>query len=127
MMLEDAPFIGFIPVTDLEASKEFFVNILGLTFVYENEYALVVDAHGTKLRITPVPELRPQPFTIAGWSSNDVVSTVKQMRVAGITFNRYDGLEQDELGIWRAPSGDLVAWFSDPDGNVLSVSGHSGT
>jgi catechol 2,3-dioxygenase-like lactoylglutathione lyase family enzyme len=124
-MLAHSPFIGFIPVTNLVASREFFVNTLGLTFVYENEYALVVDANGTKLRITPVPGLRPQPFTVAGWSSDDVPEMVRQLKAAGVTFNRFDGIDQDELDIWRAPGGDLVAWFSDPDGNVLSISGRA--
>jgi catechol 2,3-dioxygenase-like lactoylglutathione lyase family enzyme len=124
-MLEDAPYVGFIPVTNLATAKDFFVDTLGLTFVAEDDYALVVRAGGTTLRITPVPDLRPQPFTIAGWTSDDVASTVRQMKAAGVAFRRFDGLDQDELDVWHAPGGDLVAWFSDPDNNVLSISGRS--
>ena len=122
-MLENTSYVGFIPVTNLATAKNFFVDSLGLTFVYEDEYALVVDANGTTIRITSVPDLRPQPFTIAGWSSDDVAATVSQLKTAGVTFLRYDGLDQDELDIWHAPGGNLVAWFSDLDNNVLSISG----
>jgi len=122
-MLSNSPFVGFIPVTNLATANDFFVNTLGLTFVYEDDYALVVDANGTTLRITPVSDLRPQPFTIAGWTSDDVASTVEQMRSVGVPFHTYEGLDQDELDIWHAPGGNLVAWFSDTDGNILSISG----
>jgi catechol 2,3-dioxygenase-like lactoylglutathione lyase family enzyme len=123
-MLADSSFVGFIPVTNLASAKEFFVNTLGLRFVHEDDFALVVDANGTALRLTPVAGLHPQPFTVAGWSSNDVAPTVGRLSDAGVAFLRFDGLDQDELGIWHAPGGDLVAWFSDPDGNILSISGH---
>jgi catechol 2,3-dioxygenase-like lactoylglutathione lyase family enzyme len=124
-MLADSPFVGFIPVTNLTDAKEFFVNTLGLTFVHEDDFALVVNANGTTLRLTPVADLHPQPFTVAGWSSNDVASTVGQLGDAGVAFHRFDGLDQDELGVWHAPGGDLVAWFLDPDGNILSISGRA--
>jgi catechol 2,3-dioxygenase-like lactoylglutathione lyase family enzyme len=125
-MLGRAPYVGFIPVSGISSIREFYVKTLGLTFVHEDDFALVVDAHGTTIRITPVPDFAPQPFTIAGWSSEDVVSTVARMREAGVVFQLFDGLDQDELGIWHAPGGDLVAWFRDPEGNVLSISGHAG-
>jgi catechol 2,3-dioxygenase-like lactoylglutathione lyase family enzyme len=122
-MLGAAPYVGFIPVATLSVAKDFYVNTLGLTFVHEDDFALVVNANGTTIRITPVPDFRPQPFTIAGWSSQDVASTVVRMREAGVSFQKFEGLDQDELDIWHAPGGDLVAWFCDPDGNVLSISG----
>jgi hypothetical protein len=104
-MLDNAPYVGFIPVTDLATARRFFVDTLGLKFVDEDEYALVVSANGTTIRITPVADLRPQPFTIAGWQSDDVAATVGQLKAAGVVFRRYDGLEQDELDIWHAPGG----------------------
>jgi catechol 2,3-dioxygenase-like lactoylglutathione lyase family enzyme len=124
-MLGNAPYVGFIPVTNLASANDFFVDTLGLTFVYEDEFALVVAANGTTIRITLVADQRPQSFTIAGWSSDDVAATVSQLKTDGVVFRRYDGLDQDELDIWHAPGGNLVAWFSDPDNNVLSISGRA--
>jgi hypothetical protein len=82
---------------------------------------LVVEANGTMLRITPVPELTVQPFTIAGWTVSDVAATARELAEGGIACTRYDGMVQDELGIWTTPGGDRVAWFKDPDGNTLSL------
>jgi catechol 2,3-dioxygenase-like lactoylglutathione lyase family enzyme len=124
-MLESADFVGFIPVSDLATAREFYVDRLGLTLVHEDQFALVVRANATTLRLTPVVDLRPQPFTIAGWTSKNVASLVAKLRDAGVRFNRYEGLDQDELDIWHAPGGDLVAWFCDLDGNILSISGHT--
>jgi catechol 2,3-dioxygenase-like lactoylglutathione lyase family enzyme len=124
-MLQGAQFVGFIPVRDLAVARAFFVDTLGLTFLYQDEYALAVDANGTTVRINQVRDLRPQPFTIAGWSVNDVAATVDQMNSAGVSFKRFAGMEQDDRGIWHTPDGDLVAWFADPDDNVLSISGRA--
>jgi catechol 2,3-dioxygenase-like lactoylglutathione lyase family enzyme len=120
-MLAGAPFIGFIPVRDLAEARGFYEGVLGLHVVEETPFALVLDAHGTMLRLTRVPELAPQPFTIVGWQVPDITATVRQLGESGVRFIRYDGMEQDELGIWTTPGGDRVAWFQDPDGNTLSL------
>jgi catechol 2,3-dioxygenase-like lactoylglutathione lyase family enzyme len=122
-MLGDAPLIAFIPVRDIDEARRFYVSTLGLPLTDESPFALVVNASGTMLRITPVPELQPQPFAIAGWAVEDIESTVKVLVSGGVTFTRYEGMKQDALGIWNAPSGDRVAWFTDPDGNTLSLTG----
>jgi catechol 2,3-dioxygenase-like lactoylglutathione lyase family enzyme len=120
-MLENAPLIAFIPVTDLERARTFYVDTLGLEVTDESPFALVVDAHGTMLRLTPVGDLRPQPFTVVGWSVPDIATTAGVLAEHGVPFRRYDGMDQDERGIWTSPSGDRVAWFADPDGNTLSL------
>ncbi|HVX23458.1 MAG TPA: VOC family protein [Acidimicrobiales bacterium] len=120
-MLTDAPFIGFVPVTDLSAARAFYEGTLGLAVREDTPFALVVDAAGTMLRLTPVPELTVQPFTVAGWRVPDIAATVRRLAEAGVRFTRYDGMDQDDLGIWTAPGGDRVAWFTDPDGNTLSL------
>ena len=120
-VLGGAPFIGFIPVRDTAAARDFYEGILGLHVVEQTSFALVVDAHGTMLRLTGVPELTPQPFSIAGWEVPDIAATVRQLGESGVRFLRYDGMGQDELRIWTSPGGDMVAWFQDPDDNVLSV------
>jgi len=120
-MLANAPLMAFIPVRDLASAREFYGSTLGLPVTDENPFAVVLDANGTMLRLTPVPDLQPQPFTIAGWNVPDIEATVDALASAGVTFIRYDGLEQNAEGIWETPGGDFVAWFADPDGNTLSL------
>ncbi len=113
--------MGFIPVSDQSVARQFYEGVLGLTVVEETPFATVVDAGRTRLRLTPVPELTVQPFTIAGWQVADVTATAVALTERGVPFLRYDGMDQDELGIWTTPGGDRVAWFRDPDGNILSL------
>jgi catechol 2,3-dioxygenase-like lactoylglutathione lyase family enzyme len=120
-VLFDSTFVGFIPVRDLDSAQEFYCGVLGLTALERSPFALVLDTGTVTVRVTPVPEFRPQPFTIAGWSVSDISSTVTALTSAGVSMQRYEGMDQDEQGVWTAPSGDRVAWFTDPDGNVLSV------
>jgi hypothetical protein len=71
-----------------------------------------------------VKEVVPAPYTVLGWDVRDITAIVRGLAAAGVVFERYAWLQQDELGIWSAPSGTKVAWFKDLDGNVLSVSQH---
>jgi catechol 2,3-dioxygenase-like lactoylglutathione lyase family enzyme len=120
-VLAEASFIGFIPVRELVAARSFYAETLGLRVVADTPFALVLDAGGTMLRVTPVPGLAARPFTIAGWNVPDIDATVRALAALGIPFSRYDGVTQDDLGIWTTPGGDRVAWFTDPDGNTLSL------
>jgi catechol 2,3-dioxygenase-like lactoylglutathione lyase family enzyme len=114
----------FVCVTDRTRAKAFYGKTLGLTLKYEDGFAIVFDSNGTTLRVSPVKDLRPQPFTVLGWEVPDIKVTVKALTGAGIEFVRVDGLPQDELGIWSPAAGIFVAWFKDPDGNMLSVAQH---
>ena len=116
-----ARFIGFVPISDADRARRFYVDTLGLRLIEESPFAIVVDACGTQVRLTPVPELRPQPFTIAGFEVLDIDDTVDRLVARGVAFNRYDGVDLDERSIWSTPGGDRVAWFADPDGNTLSL------
>jgi catechol 2,3-dioxygenase-like lactoylglutathione lyase family enzyme len=120
-MLGDAAFVGFIPVTSLDTAREFYCDTLGLIVVDQTPVAVVVNAGGASLRLTEVPQLRPQAFTVAGWLVSDISSTIASLAKAGVSMKRYEGMVQDDQGVWTAPSGDRVAWFADPDGNVLSI------
>jgi catechol 2,3-dioxygenase-like lactoylglutathione lyase family enzyme len=120
-VLDGAAFIGFIPVRDIFEARGFYERVLGLRVTEDTPFALVLDANGTMLRVTPVPGLAVQSFTIAGWRVDDIAAAVRGLEAKGVPFTRYDGMDQDELGIWTAPSGDKVAWFTDPDGNTLSL------
>jgi catechol 2,3-dioxygenase-like lactoylglutathione lyase family enzyme len=120
-VLAGAPFIGFIPVRDIFEARGFYERVLGLRVVEDTPFALVLDASGTMLRLTPALGFAVQPFTIAGWQVPDITATVRELDGRGVQFTRYDGMEQDEFGIWTTPGGDRVAWFKDPDGNTLSL------
>jgi catechol 2,3-dioxygenase-like lactoylglutathione lyase family enzyme len=120
-VLADASFIAFVPVSEISVARAFYGSTLGLSVLEESPFALVVDANGTKLRLTPVPELRPQPFTIAGWEVDDLENTINKLDARGVAFKQFEGMEQRPSGIWQSPSGDLVAWFADPDDNILSL------
>jgi catechol 2,3-dioxygenase-like lactoylglutathione lyase family enzyme len=120
-MLEDASLIAFIPVSEIDVARAFYESTLGLAVLEEGPFALVVNANGTKLRLTPVSELRPQPFTVAGWEVADIDQTVSELSARGVAFKSFDGMEQRPNGVWQSPSGDLVAWFTDLDDNILSL------
>jgi catechol 2,3-dioxygenase-like lactoylglutathione lyase family enzyme len=126
-MLDDASLIAFIPVSQIEVARAFYESKLGLSVLEESPFALVVNANGTMLRLTPVPELRPQPFTVAGWEVADIDHTVSEMEARGVAFKRFDGMEQRPNRVWQSPSGDLVAWFVDLDDNVLSLTEFAST
>lgn len=120
-MLSDKELKAFIPTTKPIESKLFYKDILGLHLISEDGYAMEFDAKGTLLRITIVPELTPQPFTVLGWNVNDIYSTIKSLNNKNISCEKFDFLDQDDLGIWTSPNGSKVAWFKDPDGNLLSL------
>jgi predicted enzyme related to lactoylglutathione lyase len=120
-MLETSDVIAFAAATDLARARSFYESTLGLRLVEQNAYACVFDAHGTMLRVTAVAEVAHPGYTVLGWQVTDIEETVTRLASAGVDFARYDGVEQDAQGVWTTPGGDRVAWFSDPDGNVLSL------
>ena len=117
-----AKAMAFIVTRDRGKAKNFYGDTLSFALMQEDDFAVVFDLNGTKLRISEVADHAPQPYTVLGWEVADISETAKALQGQGIAFNRYDGLAQDELGIWMAPGGAAkVAWFTDPDGNVLSL------
>jgi catechol 2,3-dioxygenase-like lactoylglutathione lyase family enzyme len=120
-MLTDHPVIAFVATKSPDRAREFYENVLGLKLVADEQWAIVFDAKGTMLRIQKVQDLRPQPFTALGFRVPDIASAVRELAGKGVEFVRYEFLPQDALGIWDAPGGGRVAWFRDPDGNLLSL------
>jgi len=117
--------ICFATIVDVVRAKAFYGETLGLRLVSEEPpYALVFDANGTMLRLGMGKELPPSSGTVLGWEVPDIGAAVKELEEAGIRFERYEFLKPDALGIWTAPTGAKVAWFKDPDGNILSLSEH---
>jgi len=123
-MLANSPIVAFVATTDPSRAKAFYRDVLGLLLISEDEYALVFDAHGTMLRVAVVRDIVLAPYTVLGWQVGDIDTAVRGLGAKGVTFERFSWMEQNDLGIWSAPSGAKVAWFKDGDGNLLSVSQH---
>src|SRR5438270_13757086 len=113
-MLNATNIIAFLPTTDYAKARAFFEGILGLRFVSQDNFALVLDANGIMLRISKVRDHKPAEFTVLGWNVSRIEDIVAALAKAGVQFEKYGFLQQDALGIWTAPDGDKVAWFKDP-------------
>jgi catechol 2,3-dioxygenase-like lactoylglutathione lyase family enzyme len=117
--------VGFITIVDVPRAKEFYRDKLGLRLLSEEPpFALVFEANGIMLRLGMGKKLPPAHGTVLGWEVPDAAAAVRDLAEAGIRFERYEQMKQDELGIWTTPTGAKVAWFKDPDGNILSISEH---
>jgi catechol 2,3-dioxygenase-like lactoylglutathione lyase family enzyme len=122
-MLGSQNIVAFVPTRDAKKAREFYEGVLGLPVLGEDGFALVLNANGIMVRVAKVPEYKPYPFTILGWEIADIEKTVTELTQKGVRFENFQLPGQDERGIWNAP-GARVAWFKDPDGNLLSVSQH---
>jgi len=120
-MLQASEVIAFVGSADLPQARAFYEQVLGLRVTEQNDFACVFDANGTMLRVTAVGEVARPGYTVLGWRVADIAATVRGLTARGVAFLHYDGMDQDESGIWTTPAGDKVAWFADPDGNVLSL------
>jgi catechol 2,3-dioxygenase-like lactoylglutathione lyase family enzyme len=123
-MLGSTNIVAFVPIKDSEKARAFYEGVLGLRFVKDDGFALVLEANGIMVRAAKMKEVTPAQFTILGWQVADIEQVVRGLAAKGVHFEIFGFFKQDELGIWTAPTGDKVAWFKDPDGNILSVSQH---
>ena len=123
-MLGSINIVAFVPTKDPDKARAFYEGVLGLRFVKDDGFALVLDANGIMIRVATVKDFTPAQFTILGWQVSGMENVVRGLQKRGVHFEIFGFFKQDELGIWTAPTGDKVAWFKDPDGNVLSVSQH---
>ena len=121
-MLTDNPLVAFVGTTDRARARQFYEGILGLKLLREEPIALAFECNGTALRIVDVENVVEAPYTVLGWSVKNVGSAVEDLVSKGVEMIQYDHLEQDGSGVWTTPGGARVAWFRDPDGNVLSIS-----
>lgn len=119
--LAGADLIAFVPTKDMAKARSFYESTLGLKREGESPVACAFRAGGVLVRVILVEQLSPFPFTLLGWSVEDIASTVEGLTARGVAFERFEGVEQDALGVWRSPGGARVAWFKDPDGNTLSL------
>jgi len=112
--------MAFVATRDPGRAKAFYKDTLGLRFVSQDPFAVVFDANGIMLRVAILQKIVVAPYTVLGWEVPDIAATAKDLAKAGVHFERF-GMPQDEFGIWTSPSGARVAWFKDPDGNLLSI------
>ena len=121
-MLGSMKIVAFVPIKDSEKARSFYEGVVGLRFVKDDGFALVFEANGIMVRAAQMKDFTPAPFTVLGWQVYEIENVVRDLQKKGVHFEIFGFFQQDELGIWTAPTGDKVAWFKDPDGNVLSVS-----
>jgi catechol 2,3-dioxygenase-like lactoylglutathione lyase family enzyme len=121
-MLAAHKIMAFAPTLDPEKARPFYEGVLGLPVLSQDSFALALDANGIMLRVTNVPPtFKPQQFTVLGWQVPDISKAVSELKQKGVRFESYGLPRQDAEGIWTAPGGAKIAWFKDPDGNVLSL------
>jgi len=116
--------IGFVPTTDSNRSRQFYEGKLGFKFVSDDQFALVIQAGESMIRIAKAGKFTPAQYTVMGWEVTDIDAMVKWLSERGVIFEKYPFVQDQKQGIWTTPNGDKVVWFKDPDGNVLSLSQH---
>jgi catechol 2,3-dioxygenase-like lactoylglutathione lyase family enzyme len=121
-MLASSKVIGFVPTKNAQKARAFYGGKLGFRFVSVDPFALVMKAGETMIRIPKPQDFTPVTYTVLGWEVRDIEAVVRWLQERGVAFEKYPFVQDQELGIWTAPGGNKVAWFKDPDGNVLSVS-----
>ena len=120
-MLGDARLTAFVATANSDEARHFYEDTLGLRFVADSQFALVFDANGVELRVQKVDSVPPPSATVLGWQVSELTQVVAELSRRGVSIEQFPLLEQDALGIWTSPDGTRVAWFKDPDGNMLSV------
>ncbi|MCU1348929.1 MAG: Glyoxalase/bleomycin resistance protein/dioxygenase [Acidobacteria bacterium] len=118
--------VGFVTTTDPAAARRFYGDVLGFRLLSDDEFALAYDANGTTLRVAKAQTFTPAQGTVLGWEVGDIRAAIAELTARGVHFEQFGlpFLQQDADGVWQTPNGDEVAWFKDPDGNMLSISRH---
>ena len=124
-MLNSSRLIGFVATAMPEKARRFYEESLGLPLIEDGPYALVFGANGTIIRVQKVSKVEPAAYTSLGWAVDDIDETITQLTKRRVKFERYEGLTQSDKGVWHSPNGAAVAWFKDPDGNILSITQYS--
>jgi catechol 2,3-dioxygenase-like lactoylglutathione lyase family enzyme len=120
-MLANTPIMAFVATANPETARDFYENTLGLTLITDEEYAVVFDAGGTTLRVQKAGPFTPHPFTTLGWQVGDIEGTMTDLKSKGVVFEQYPWMPEGSNGVMTFPDGARVAWFKDPDGNLLSL------
>ncbi len=126
--LANYQIVAFATIVDVERAKRFYRDTLGLTLISEEPpFALVFLANGIMVRLGMAKKLPETHGTVLGWQVPEIEIALHELSQSGVRFEYFDGLVQDEKGLWTSPTGARIAWFRDPDGNILSISEHPET
>lgn len=120
-MLNASTLIAFVATAKPDEAQRFYRDTLGLPLIEDGPFALVFSANGTTIRVQKVQQVSPAGYTALGWAVQDIEATIGWLTARGVRFERFPGMDQSDTGVWRSPGGAAVAWFKDPDGNVLSL------
>ncbi|WP_083276662.1 VOC family protein [Sphingobium phenoxybenzoativorans] len=118
-----AQSIAFVNVTDRSRGVAFYRDVIGLDLLSSDGFGDVFAIGGAKLRLTAMPDYKPSGHPALGWEVADLTAAMAALTGRGIEFIIYPGFGQDSQGIWTSPDNSVkLAWFADPDGNVLMLS-----
>ena len=120
-MLKNSKMVGFVATSRPEISKQFYEEILGLTLIEDTPFSIVFESGNATIRIQKTRQVRSPPNTSLGWEVANIELIVRALSDSGVRLEKFEGMEQDDLGVWSVPGGSRVAWFKDPDGNLLSL------
>ena len=123
-MLGNATVTALVGTMRPEAAKTFYGDTLGLALQGEDGYAFVFAGKNARVRVSRVPAVTPAAYAVLAFTVDNIEATVDALAAKGVTMQRYPIFQQDARGIWTAPDGTKVAWFHDPDLNLLSVVHH---
>jgi catechol 2,3-dioxygenase-like lactoylglutathione lyase family enzyme len=123
-MLASGKMTGFVLTKDYDKARAFYEGKLEFKVMSLDQFALVMHTGKNNIRISKVPDFTPLQSTVLGWAVDDIEGVVAWLAKQGVATEKYPFVQDRERGIWTTPNGDKVAWFKDPDGNVLSVSQH---
>lgn len=120
-MLGSATITALVGTMKPEMSKAFYEDTLGLKFIADDTYAMIFEGKNAHVRVSRVPAVMPAQYAVLAFTVDDIDKAVDGLTAKGVVFARFGFFVQDAKGIWTAPDGTKVAWFHDPDLNLLSV------
>lgn len=120
-MLANAVMTPLLGTMKPDAAKAFYQDVLGLKFISDDGFALVFEGKNANVRISRVPAATPPAYAVLAFNVPDIAIAVDELAAKGVMFARYGFMVQDAKGVWAAPDGTKVAWFHDPDLNLLSL------
>ena len=122
-MLTNERLVAFLGTSNADRARAFYEGVLGLTFVSDHEHLMTFDSGAARVNLQKTDVVTPPFGTAMGWAVGDLRAAVRSLVARGVAFERFEGMQQDELRIWSPAPGQGVAWFKDPDGNLLSLNG----
>ncbi|MGD9981802.1 MAG: VOC family protein [Hyphomonadaceae bacterium] len=124
-MLGSATITALVGTMKPEISKAFYQDTLGLKFIADDTYAMVFEGKNARVRVSRVPAITPAAYAVLAFTVDDIEKVVDGLTAKGVVFARFGFFVQDARGVWTAPDGTKVAWFHDPDLNLLSIVQHA--